>query len=89
MESQIATQEKLIGNQFECWVWMAKPFKKITIQAPVPFLKHGSTLLDTPGVDSTDPTHQNVTLEALFTTDAVLYVMDYNHVKAETNLSFF
>nr|WP_239586801.1 dynamin family protein [Shouchella xiaoxiensis] len=62
--------------------------QKITIQAPVPFLKHGSTLLDTPGVDSTDPTHQNVTLEALFTTDAVLYVMDYNHVKAETNLSF-
>lgn len=62
--------------------------QKITIQAPVPFLKHGSTLVDTPGVDSTDPTHQNVTLEALFTTDAVLYVMDYNHVKAETNLSF-
>lgn len=62
--------------------------EKLNIYAPIPFLKHAGSLVDTPGVDSTDPTHQNMTLEALFTTDILLYVMDYNHVKSETNLGF-
>lgn len=62
--------------------------KRLRIYAPIPFLKHGSELMDTPGVDSTDPTHQRVTLDALYTTDAIVFVMDYNHVKAETNLYF-
>jgi replication fork clamp-binding protein CrfC len=60
----------------------------ITIQAPLPFLGDASIIYDTPGVDSTDPTHQAVTLEALYTTDFIVYVMDYNHVQSETNLSF-
>ncbi len=62
--------------------------EKLMIYAPIPFLQHAGSLVDTPGVDSTDPTHQQVTLEALFTTDILLYVMDYNHVKSETNLGF-
>ncbi len=62
--------------------------EKLMIYAPIPFLQHAGSLIDTPGVDSTDPTHQHVTLEALFTTDILLYVMDYNHVKSETNLGF-
>ncbi|MFC0470244.1 dynamin family protein [Halalkalibacter kiskunsagensis] len=60
----------------------------LTIQAPLPFLGDSSIIYDTPGVDSTDPTHQSVTLEALYTTDFIVYVMDYNHVQSETNLSF-
>jgi len=61
---------------------------KIVISAPLPFLGNHSKILDTPGVDSTDNTHQNLTIEQLFTTDVIVYVMDYNHVQSETNLYF-
>ncbi|MFC7442278.1 dynamin family protein [Laceyella putida] len=45
-------------------------------------------LLDTPGVDSADDAHQAVTLSALHLADAIFYMMDYNHVQSEGNLSF-
>lgn len=48
---------------------------------------HG-VLLDTPGVDSTDAAHEAATYSALHRADVVFYVMDYNHVQSETNLSF-
>ncbi|PSL50540.1 dynamin family protein [Salsuginibacillus halophilus] len=58
------------------------------IQAPLPFLDEKARLLDTPGVDSTDPDHQRLTRDALNETDLVVYVTDYNHVQSETNLRF-
>jgi len=46
------------------------------------------TLADTPGMDSTDPTHGRYTANQLLTTDAIIYVTDYNHVRSQTNLQF-
>ncbi len=43
-------------------------------------------LLDTPGVDSTDETHQAATEAALHTSDVVVFVMDYQHVESEENM---
>ncbi|QQE80257.1 dynamin family protein [Alicyclobacillus sp. SO9] len=43
-------------------------------------------LLDTPGVDSTDDAHQEATEKALHLADAIVLVMDYQHVEAEENL---
>ncbi|MDQ0189967.1 dynamin family protein [Alicyclobacillus cycloheptanicus] len=43
-------------------------------------------LLDTPGVDSTDPAHQAATEAALHRADVIVLVMDYQHVEAESNL---
>ncbi|WP_018922293.1 dynamin family protein [Salsuginibacillus kocurii] len=60
----------------------------ITIQAPLPFLGEHGAFVDTPGVDSTDPSHQQLTMSQLFKTDAIIYVTDYNHVRSETNLQF-
>ncbi|MEA3569805.1 dynamin family protein [Paenibacillus phoenicis] len=48
----------------------------------------GGVLLDTPGVDSNDAGHAMATYSALHLADVVFYVMDYNHVSSETNLSF-
>ncbi|MGG6312025.1 dynamin family protein, partial [Paenibacillus macerans] len=48
----------------------------------------GGVLLDTPGVDSNDAGHALATHSALHLADVVFYVMDYNHVSSETNLSF-
>ncbi|WP_227936234.1 dynamin family protein [Alkalihalobacillus deserti] len=70
------------------WGMDGGEISSLTIQAPLPFLGANSWIYDTPGVDSTDPTHQSVTLEALYTTDFICYVMDYNHVQSETNLTF-
>ncbi|MCE7791914.1 dynamin family protein [Salipaludibacillus sp. CUR1] len=60
----------------------------MTITAPLAFLGENGCIVDTPGVDSTDESHESVTLEQLYTTDAIVYVMDYNHVQSETNLYF-
>lgn len=43
-------------------------------------------LLDTPGVDSTDETHREATMNALFRADMIALVADYQHVEAEENL---
>jgi len=61
---------------------------EMTITAPLPFLGEHSCILDTPGVDSTDESHETITVEQLYTTDLIVYAMDYNHVQSETNLYF-
>lgn len=60
----------------------------MTIHAPLPFLGSAGSIVDTPGVDSTDDNHEAVTVEQLYTTDLIVYVMDYNHVQSETNIYF-
>lgn len=70
------------------WGMNGAEIESLLIEAPLPFLGEESVIYDTPGVDSTDPTHQAVTFEALYTTDFIVYVTDYNHVQSETNLTF-
>ncbi|MGB6408015.1 MAG: dynamin family protein [Planococcus donghaensis] len=51
-------------------------------------LPSGITVMDTPGVDSTDDAHRMSTESALHVADMVFYVMDYNHVQSELNFNF-
>lgn len=51
-------------------------------------LPEGITVMDTPGVDSTDDRHQLATESALHLADLVFYTMDYNHVQSELNFTF-
>ncbi|MCM3126622.1 dynamin family protein [Paenibacillus provencensis] len=60
----------------------------IEVWEQVKLLQEQAVLLDTPGVDSTDGAHKQATDSALHLADAVFYVMDYNHVQSENNLSF-
>ncbi|WP_028782951.1 dynamin family protein [Thalassobacillus devorans] len=46
------------------------------------------TLIDTPGVDSTNDADRIITESSLHLMDYMYYVMDYNHVQSEVNLSF-
>lgn len=48
----------------------------------------GVTVMDTPGVDSTDDAHAMSTESALHIADIVFYTMDYNHVQSELNFQF-
>ncbi len=75
-------------NQVRKWGMNGHDISEMTITAPLPFLGDHSCILDTPGVDSTDEAHEAVTVEQLYTTDVIVYVMDYNHVQSETNLYF-
>lgn len=51
-------------------------------------LPEGITVMDTPGVDSTDDAHRLSTESALHLADIVFYTMDYNHVQSELNFRF-
>lgn len=62
--------------------------ESIEIQYPIPLLNNNMTLLDTPGIDSTDDAHFLSTDSALHLADVVFYVMDYNHVQSEVNFNF-
>lgn len=65
-----------------------KGIERVEISHELPFLGEHGVLLDTPGIDSTDDAHHMATESALYLADVVFYVMDYNHVQSETNLSF-
>lgn len=51
-------------------------------------LPEGITVMDTPGVDSTDDAHRLSTESALHLANLVFYTMDYNHVQSELNFRF-
>ncbi len=51
-------------------------------------LPEGVSLLDTPGIDSTDDAHRVATKSALHLADVIFYMMDYNHVQSEENYLF-
>lgn len=63
-------------------------YARVELWDEVELLDQGGVLLDTPGVDSNDAGHALATHSALHLADIVFYVMDYNHVSSETNLSF-
>lgn len=62
--------------------------ERIEISHPAELLAPNVSVMDTPGIDSTDDAHKVATESALHLADVVLYVMDYNHVQSELNFSF-
>ncbi|HZG17223.1 MAG TPA: dynamin family protein [Candidatus Bathyarchaeia archaeon] len=60
----------------------------VEVSYPGTFLDVKTSLLDTPGIDSTDAAHKIATESALHLADCVIYMMDYNHVQAEENFNF-
>ncbi|WP_410768460.1 dynamin family protein [Fontibacillus sp. BL9] len=63
-------------------------YEMVSIWNDIALLGDHGVLLDTPGVDSGDAAHAMATNSALHLGDVVFYVMDYNHVLSENNLSF-
>ncbi|RPF55832.1 dynamin family protein [Aquisalibacillus elongatus] len=62
--------------------------KSITIQRKQSFLENGVTLMDTPGIDSSNDAEFDRTLANVHLIDFFVYVMDYNHVQSEVNFKF-
>lgn len=51
-------------------------------------IDEGITLIDTPGIDSTEVMHALSTETIIPVVDVMYYIVDYNHVKSEVNLQF-
>ncbi|RLQ95155.1 dynamin family protein [Falsibacillus albus] len=62
--------------------------ESIEIERSETNIPHGITIMDTPGVDSTDEAHRISTESAIHLADIVFYVMDYNHVQSELNFVY-
>jgi small GTP-binding protein len=85
------TQINVDVSRIEQWKEYCKngqEVEKVEIYDDHPFLKGGIQLLDTPGIDSTDESHQASTEAALHLADVIIFVTDYNHVQSEVNFSF-
>ncbi len=70
---------------------MCREGEKITgldIRRPLAEIPSHVKILDTPGVDSTRDADRLITESSLHLMDYMFYVMDYNHVQSEVNLSF-
>ncbi|MEK4511478.1 dynamin family protein [Paenibacillus sp. FSL K6-2524] len=83
--------ERIVSIQlgdFEKYCRDGNTYSMIKLWDDIPLLGEHGVLLDTPGVDSGDAAHAQVTNSALHLGDVVFYVMDYNHVLSESNLSF-
>ncbi|QPC46647.1 dynamin family protein [Mangrovibacillus cuniculi] len=61
---------------------------QMEISSPNIAIPKGVVVLDTPGVDSTDAAHQELTEGSLHLVDHIVYVTDYNHVLSEVNHQF-
>ncbi|WP_322905694.1 dynamin family protein [Paenibacillus campi] len=75
-------------HELEAYCKNGGDYEAVELWDDIPLLGEHGVLLDTPGVDSTDDAHEAATYSALHRADVVFYVMDYNHVQSETNLSF-
>lgn len=60
----------------------------VEIQHPTENIPAHVSIVDTPGIDSTDDSHRQATESMLHLVDTIFYVMDYNHVQSELNFDF-
>ncbi|SFJ98467.1 Dynamin family protein [Halobacillus dabanensis] len=60
----------------------------IEISRPQSSLPPHISVVDTPGVDSTNDADRLITESSLHLMDYMYYIMDYNHVQSEVNLMF-
>lgn len=60
----------------------------IELYHPANLLNVPISIMDTPGIDSTDDAHKVATESSMHLADAILYMMDYNHVQSEVNFQF-
>lgn len=62
--------------------------EKVELSTTKNTLPVGCSLMDTPGIDAADEADRLMTESALHLVDTLFYVMDYNHVQSEVNLTF-
>ncbi len=75
-------------QEIERWCRDGDTVEEVRLCADSPLLTDGLTLVDTPGVDSTDARHAAHTAAVIGLADVCAFVADYNHVLSASNLAF-
>lgn len=75
-------------NELKKYAVNGDEVETIELLHPSNLLNVPLSIMDTPGIDSTDDAHKVSTESSLHLADIVLYVMDYNHVQSEVNFQF-
>jgi predicted GTPase len=75
-------------EKIKSWGKNGELIKEIFIRKPLSALPENVILMDTPGIDSSDDADRVITESKIHMIDALFYVMDYNHVQSDVNLSF-
>lgn len=81
-------EEKINDKNFQLLCKDGNSIFKIELYSQNPLLKKGITLIDTPGIDSTDECHLLATESIIPIADVVFYILDYHFVNAEINIDF-
>ncbi len=87
-ELPIRFQEPFNMDDIKAYCKNGDDVYSIEIGQKLSVLPEEVTVLDTPGVDSTDDAHRISTESAIHLADIVFYVMDYNHVQSQLNFEF-
>ncbi|MDC3425900.1 dynamin family protein [Aquibacillus sp. 3ASR75-11] len=61
---------------------------KVEISKDTTVIPANVSIMDTPGIDSSNDADRVMTESSLHVVDVMFYVMDYNHVQSEVNLQF-
>jgi small GTP-binding protein len=75
-------------NELKAYMVDGRQVETVELFYPADLLPEHVSILDTPGIDSTDEAHFLSTESALHLADVIFYVMDYNHVLSEVNFDF-
>ncbi|SNZ10108.1 Dynamin family protein [Terribacillus aidingensis] len=82
VQTQLGFEEKIPFEKFSEHVTresLSCFIEQITVYLDNAFLKQGVTLIDTPGADSINARHTDVTFQFMKHADAILFVTYYNH----------
>lgn len=80
--------DSLDEKQLQSLCMNGEDILKIELKSNEISLEEAVTLIDTPGIDSTDTIHQITTASIIPIVDIVYYLVDYNHVNSEINIQF-
>lgn len=75
-------------NELKKYAVNGNEVETIELLHPSNLLNVPVSIMDTPGIDSTDDAHKVATESSMHLADAVFYLMDYNHVQSEVNFQF-
>lgn len=75
-------------NELKKYAVNGNEVETIELYHPSNLLNVPVSIMDTPGIDSTDDAHKVATESSMHLADAVFYLMDYNHVQSEVNFQF-
>ncbi|KMJ60493.1 hypothetical protein AB685_02185 [Bacillus sp. LL01] len=91
MKSHLGTLQKVTLNEFEAYVAQEEKscfVEWIEVFYDCPFTKQGLTLVDTPGADSINARHTDVSFDYIKNADAILFVTYYQHAFSKADREF-